>query len=154
MRLLATVLVASGLAWSLGACAHDNTGPGGAPLYLLRRVGSQPLPAPADPGPQAALYIADSLLIPALKRGSKDPFVVTRITVLQAFSGQRSRTVAQFQATTAEDILTIDSCPIGSFCIASLVYAPSTFKVVGDSLFELVPPTSPDQPRVYGRAPE
>ena len=152
MRWLAGVIVASGVACGAAACTQGNTGPEGSSVYVFRRVGSQALPAPADPGPQAALYIADSLRFPALTDRGKDPFVITRITVLQDFTGQLSRTVGQFQASASADILTIDSCPIGAFCVASLVYAPATFKVVGDSLFEQLPAGSPYKPRVYSRA--
>jgi hypothetical protein len=152
MAVRVRAMVAAVVTCSVAACSQGTSGPEGSSLYLLRRVGSQALPAPADPGPQAAWYIADSLRFPALPNQGKDPFVITRITVLQDFTGQRSRTVGQFQATATQDILTIDSCPIGSFCLASLVYAPTIFRVAGDSLFEQLPPGSPYQPRVYSRA--
>jgi hypothetical protein len=152
MGWLARVIVASGVACGAAACTQGNTGPEGSSLYLLRRVGSQALPAPAYPGPHAALYLADSLRFPALPDRGKEPFVITRITVLQEFTGQLSRTVGQFHAMASADLLTIDSCPIGVLCIASLVYNPWTFKVAGDSLVEQLPPGSPYQPRVYSRA--
>jgi hypothetical protein len=139
------------LALALAACGFDSTAPGGATLYLLRRIGAQPLPAPSYPSPGAPLIVADSLFLSPPPPRDQESFLVTRITVLQTAPGEDSRSSNRFQATLEGSLLTVDNCPIGSFCIASLVYLPDRFLIVGDSLFEQIPTGSPQLPRVYGR---
>lgn len=139
------------LAFALVACGDDSTGPDGAVLYLLRRIGTQPLPAPAYPSPGAPLIVADSLyLSPSLR--DKESFLATRITVYRVNPGTDTRSSNRYQAMLDGSVLTIDNCPIESACIASLVYMPARFLIAGDSLFEQVSQGTPVLPRVYGRA--
>ena len=139
------------LALALLACGMDGTAPEGDTLYLLRRIGVQPLPAPSYPSPGAPLIVADSMFLSLTRARDKDSFQVTRITVVRENSGADSRSLSRFLASLEGNLLSIDNCPIDAFCAASLVYVPDEFLIVGDSLFEQVPTDASRLPRVYGR---
>lgn len=143
-------VMAALLAGALAGCVGDATAPGGGSLYRLRRIGTQPLPAPSYPSPDAPLIVADSLLLTAARVRSADDLEVTRITIQRSGAAGDERNVNRYRAALEGDLLIMDNCPVGSFCIASLVYAPSRFLIVGDSLFEQLPQDSPLLPRVYG----
>jgi hypothetical protein len=140
------------LACALAACALDSTSPDGATLYLLRRIGTQRLPAPSYPSPDAPLIVADSLLLTAPRPRDQENFLVTHILVTRIPPGGDFRSLDRYPATLEGNLLTVTNCPIDAFCVASLVYLPDRFLIVGDSLFEQIPPGDPLLPRVYARA--
>jgi hypothetical protein len=142
------------LALGLLTSECDNVaGPGdGAALYALHRIGDAVVPAPAWPGSKYPLVLADTLTLLTSRPRPGDSLVVSRVQVFQEESGQVDNNGGRFNAVLRADLLIVDSCPIGAFCLAvDLVYSPFVLRVVGDSLYEQVPDGSSLKPRVYGR---
>ena len=117
----------------------------GASAFALVRIGGDHLPVRLSPSEAYPLLLADTLYIPVAPE-----FTLTWVEVIaqQPLEVDRSSTR---HAGSWTDSLTFDSCPIEALCIASLVYAPMVFDVVGDSLFQRVSASSPVKPRVYAR---
>ena len=132
------------------ACLHDTTEPVGTDLYLLKRIGTRPLPTFLQSGSDGQLIIADSLIVPLRSIRDGGTFVIRRVQVGQNPPEPVYRFEGEFHAEVAASTLVVDNCPIGSFCAASLVYAPFTLTIVGDSLVEIVPSGANWEPRVYG----
>ena len=132
------------------ACLHDSTGPEGAELYLLRRIGARSLPTFLHPSSSGQLVVADTLVVPLRSIRNGESFVVRRIQVGQNPPEPVYRFEGRHQAQVVSSSLVIDTCPIGALCIASLVYAPFTLTIVGDSLVEVPPAGMSWEPRVYG----
>jgi hypothetical protein len=144
-QFLLTVLLAGST-----ACFEDTTAPEGTELYLLRRIGARPLPTYLHSSNPADLVLADTLFVPLRSIRDGGTFVIRRVQVGQAPPQPVYRFEGLHRADVAEGTLVIDTCPIDAFCIASLVYAPFTLTIVGDSLFELPPAGSNWEPRGYG----
>jgi len=146
MRVFTAVACAAGFA--LSGCTDLVSSNSSETVYALYRIGDDVLPAPSSvPG---ITTVADTLIIPnAVVTPAGAP--LTDIRVTEDAQGTRTRERQRFQANRRADALVVDNCPVGSFCIASLVYAPSAFLFVGDSLFEQVPELSSLKPRVYAR---
>ena len=142
------------LAFGLLASGCDNpAGPGdGTAVYALHRIGDAVVPTPEWPGSKYPLILADTLTLLTSRPRSGDSLVVSRIKVFKEESGRIDNNAGRFNATLRTDLLVVDNCPIGAFCLAvDLVYSPFVLRVVGDSLYEQVPVGSPLKPRVYGR---
>jgi hypothetical protein len=121
-------------------------------VYALHRIGDVVLPAPAWPGSKYPLILADTLTLLTSRARPGDSLVVSRGQVFQQENGQRDVSSGRFSAVLRTDLLVVDSCPIGAYCLAvDLVYSPFVLRVVGDSLYEQVPEGSPLKPRVYGQ---
>lgn len=142
--LLAVLLAGS------AACLNDTTGPEGTELYLLRRIGTRPLPTYLDASSPTQLIIADTLVVPLRSIRDGGSFVIRRVQVGQNPPEPVFRFEGEHRADVAEGSLVIDTCPIGALCIASLVYAPFTLTIVGDSLVEVPPAGAKWEPRIYG----
>ena len=132
------------------ACSDDATGPLGTELYALRRVGSRPLPTYLDASNQSQLILADSLAVPLRSIRDGATFVVRRVQVGRSLPEPAYRFEGEHRADVEKTALVIDTCPIGALCIATLVYAPFTLTIVGDSLVEVPPAGATWEPRVYG----
>ena len=142
------------LALGILASGCDNpVGPGdGTAVYALHRIGDAVVPAPAWPGSKYPLVLSDTLTLLTSRPRSGDSLVVSRFQLFKEESGRLDADSARFSATLRTDLLIVDTCPIGAYCLAvDLVYRPFVLRVVGDSLFEPVPEGSPLKPRVYGR---
>jgi len=132
------------------ACFQDATGPEGTELYLLRRIGTRPLPTFLDGATDGQLIIADTLVVPLRSIRDGGTFVIRRVQVGRNPPEAVYRFEGQYRADVTASSMVVDTCPIGSLCIASLVYAPFTLSIVGDSLIEKVPSGANWEPRVYG----
>lgn len=141
-------LVACAAVFALGGCTDLVSSDSNETVYALYRIGDDVLPAPWNvPG---ITIVADTLVIPnAVMAPAGAPLTDVRVT--EDAQGTRTKDRQRFQANRRADALVVDNCPFGSACIASLVYQPSSFLFVGDSLFEQVTETSQHKPRVYGR---
>jgi len=139
------------LAVALGAGCRVYTGPS-APhsVYALARVGSAHLPIPLDAGSPLPLLVADTFRL-VDGRPREDP-VLQQVTVIQLSSGGPStRSAVEYYYEVDNGVLRYTNCPIGAFCAAGdLVYSPRAFSIVGDSLFEILPPGSGLPQHVYG----
>lgn len=142
-------LVAIGLTGT-AACFQDTTGPEGTQLYLLHRIGTRLLPTFLEPSTPNQLILADSLVVPLRSIRDGGTFVIRRVQVGQNPPDPASRFEGQYRADVTASSMVVDTCPIGALCIASLVYAPFTLSIVGDSLVEKVPSGASWQPRAYG----
>lgn len=131
------------------ACLQDSTGPEATELYLLRRIGTRPLPTYLHSSNPADLALADTLAVPLRSIRDGGTFVIRRVQVGQDPPQPVYRFERLHRADVAQGSLVIDTCPLYSFCI-DLVYAPFTLTIVGDSLFEVPPAGSNWEPRVYG----
>jgi len=144
-HLLGAILLAGSV-----ACLHDTTGPEGTELYLLHRIGTRPLPTFLDGAAGSQLIIADTLVVPLRSIRDGGVFVIRRVQVGQNPPEPIYRFEGEYHAEVAASSLVLDNCPIGAFCAASLVYAPFTLTIVGDSLVEKVASGANWEPRVYG----
>lgn len=131
------------------------TGPGnGASVYALHRIGNAVLPAPGWPGTAYPLVLGDTITIPVSRGRSELSVIVSRVQVFKEENGQVDSNSGRFGAGLWADSLIVDTCPFGALCAAvDLVYNPLRLRVVGDSLFEMLPEGSALKPRVYGRVP-
>src|ERR1041384_184090 len=138
----------------------DLASPSSTPsVYALYRIGdavlpgptNPPPPPPAPPAPRPAL-LGDTLTIPAT-RGRTGQVVVSRVQVYKAETGGLSRSSTRHNAQAEGDLLIVDTCPLGAYCVAvePLVSAPFALRFIGDSLVEELPAGSRQKPRVYGR---
>ena len=144
-------LIALGLTALASGC-DENTGPSVlAESYALARIGLQTPPIPLGPDGGPPFLLADTLRLTDPRPRDEIMAVLTRIQVTQNGNGTTHRMESQHRYQFDGDILRYDSCPIDSFCIASLVYAPLDFQIVGDSLFQIGPEASPLPQSVYGR---
>ena len=140
---LCTIFVAAG--------CTDYTGPSsGRNLYALVRVGAQHLPVPLDPSTPTLLLADTFRLTSDRSRRSADS------RTDHGDSGRTGRKGGPIDSCSSsikidKETLVFDNCPIGSYCLGNLVYAPRVFQIVGDSLFETVPVGIDRPPHVYGR---
>lgn len=149
MRKLAVITFA---ATALAAGCDDHTGPSLlAETYALARIGLQVPPIALGPDGGAPFLLADTLRLDDDRPRDETGAVLTRIQVVRDDNGVTNRLESEHRYQLEGDILSYDSCPIDALCIASLVYAPLEFQVVGDSLFQTGPQASPLQKSVYGR---
>lgn len=149
MRKLAFITLAAA---ALAAGCDESTGPSRlAESYALARIGLLVPPIPLGPDGGPPFLLADTLRLTDPRPRDETMAVLTRILVTRNGDGTTHRQESQHRYQFDGDILSYDSCPIGSFCIASLVYAPLDFQVVGDSLFQVGPEASPLPKSVYGR---
>ncbi len=132
------------------ACRYDSTGPEGTEQYLLSRIGIRLLPTFLYPSTKGQLIIADTLIVPLRSIRDGGTFVIRRIQVGQNSPEPVYRFEGLHSAGVSGSSLIVDTCPIGALCIASLVYAPFTLTIVGDSLVETLPAGATWEPRVYG----
>ena len=148
MRKLGFITLAAA---ALAAGCDESTGPSVlAESYALARIGLQVPPIPLGPDGGAPFLLADTLRLTD-PRPRDEMAVLTRIQVTRDGNGISHRMESRHRYQFDGDILSYDSCPIDSFCIASLVYAPLDFQVVGDSLFQIGPEAFPLPQSVYGR---
>jgi hypothetical protein len=137
---------------ALAAGCDENTGPSLlAESYALARIGVQTPPIPQGPDGGAPFLLADTLHLADPRPRDEIIAVLTRIQIMRDDNGIAHRMESQHRYQVEGDILSYDSCPIDAFCIASLVYAPLDFQIIGDSLFQTGPEASPLQKSVYGR---
>jgi hypothetical protein len=123
-----------------------------ADTYALARIGLVPPPIPLGLNGGAPFLIADTLKLTAERPRQESARILSRVMVFQEASGTRNRSETRFGYFVEGGTLTIDTCPIGSMCIAALVYQPMVFQIVGDSLFHVVPNASPvPAGAVYGK---
>jgi hypothetical protein len=149
MRKLGLITLAAA---ALAAGCDESTGPSRlAEWYALARIGLVAPPIPLGPDGGPPFLLADTLRLTELRPRDEIMAVLTRIQVLRDGNGTTHRTESRHRYQFDGDILSYDSCPVDSFCIASLVYAPLDFQVVGDSLFQVGPEASPLPQSVYGR---
>lgn len=139
----------------LGGCDESTSPSDSTKEYALGRIGNLHIPIGlgADGGPP--FLIADTLRLGDARPRRGNPFssVLAHITVYQDANGNRSRLESQHGYSIQGSTLTYDSCPIDALCAAALVYAPMTFHIVGDSLYQVTPQASPlPAGAVYGRA--
>lgn len=134
----------------LAACSV-YTGPS-APhdVYALARLGTSHLPTSFNHDGSPPFLVADTLWLNS-NQAQADQLALRRVTVVrQAFTGGNTRSEAVFPYEITDKTLVYTECPIGFYCLASLVYAPRTFQILGDSLFEVIPVGVNTPPRVYG----
>jgi hypothetical protein len=138
------------LTLALAGC-DDGTAPSTlSDAYALARIGVQTPPIPQGPSGGAPFLIADTLRLDNGRPREESGRVLTRILVVQDASGTDHRMESEHVFTIENGLLTYDSCPRDALCIASLVYAPMIFQIVGDSLFQIPPPAFPAAAAVYG----
>ena len=137
----------------LASGCNSVTAPGdGGVVYALHRIGDAVLPTPAWPGTAFPLVLGDTITIPTSRARPEGSLIVSRIEVFKEENGQVDSNSGRFNATRWADSLIVDTCPLGALCTAvGLVYNPLRLRVLGDSLFEMLPEGSPLKPRVYGR---
>ena len=138
----------------LGGCDESTSPSDTTKEYSLARIGSLHLPIGLGTNGGPPFLIADTLRLGNSRPREGSPFssVLAHISVYQDASGVRSRLESQHGYSIQGSTLTYDTCPLGSLCTAALVYAPLTFHIVGDSLFQIVPQASPlPAGAVYGR---
>jgi len=134
-----------------GGC-DESTGPSVlAESYALARIGLQVPPIPLGPDGGPPFLLADTLRLTDPRPRDAIEAALTRILVTRNGDGTTHRMESRHRYQFDGDILSYDTCPIDAFCIASLVYAPLDFQVVGDSLFQVGPEASPLPKSVYGR---
>ena len=140
------------VAAALATGCDESTGPSVlAESYALARIGLVVPPIPLGPDGGAPFLLADTLRLTDPRPRDEIMAVLTRIQVIRDGNGITNRMESQHRYQFDGDILSYDSCPIDAFCIASLVYAPLDFQVIGDSLFQIGPEASPLPTSVYGR---
>jgi hypothetical protein len=137
-------------AMALGGC-NESTSPSLLPdAYALARIGVQTPPIPQGPSGGAPFLIADTLRLDHGRPREDLGWVLTRILVVRDDNGTDYRMESEHIFTIEGSVLTYDSCPRDALCVASLVYAPLVFQIVGDSLFQIGPQASPLPASVYG----
>ena len=132
------------------ACESPTDSSGIGERYALHRIGNAVLPVPLSKDSPFPRLLADSLTFPE-ERSRDGNFIFTRVQVFESSVGQSSRSEDRYPGVRNGNTLLLDSCPVNSFCIASLVYAPLEFRLVGDSLVQQLQPDQPQEPMVYGR---
>lgn len=148
MRRTALLLTALGLA----AACRESAGPSVPHSeYALARVGAARLPISFMGDGTPPFLVADTLRLVEERPHTGRQILRQIIVIRPGPDGRTTRSEAEYAYTIENGTLVYDNCPIGSFCIASLVYAPRVFQIAGDSLFEVVPPGANFQPHVYGR---
>ena len=151
-RTSVAVLAAAGLA---GVGCGDYAGPSNSvAAWSLVRVGAAHLPAQIGGGTPILVLLADTLFLdPGRIRDAQA--ILTHVSVSKLGDGQPLHVETRHSYAVSRDTLTFDSCPIDVYCAAaSFVYAPLSFHIVGDSLFQVVSATGPilgPQPYVYAR---
>jgi hypothetical protein len=149
MRKLGLITV---VAAALAMGCDESTGPSVlAESYALARIGLQVPPIPLGPDGGPPFLLADTLRLDDPRPRDEIMAVLTRIQVMRDGNGITNRMESRHRYQFDGDLLRYDTCPIDAFCIASLVYAPLDFQVVGDSLFQVGPEASPLPKSVYGR---
>ena len=137
---------------TLAAGCDESTGPSVlAESYALARIGLQVPPIALGPDGGPPFLLADTLRLTDPRPRDAIEAALTRILVTRNGDGTTHRMESRHRYQFDGDILSYDTCPIDAFCIASLVYAPLDFQVVGDSLFQVGPEASPLPKSVYGR---
>lgn len=135
---------------ALGGCS-EGTSPSLLPdTYALARIGLQTPPIPQGESGGAPFLIADTLRLEDGRPRDVLGRVLRRLLVVRDGNGINHRMESEHLFTIENGVLTYDSCPLDSFCLGSLVYAPLTFQIVGDSLFQIGPQASPLPGAVYG----
>ena len=127
----------------LGNSSREN-------VYALHRRGDEVLPILLSPPAAYPRLLADTLIF-ADDPGDHAGIVVENRQTFEQSAGQRDHSTTRYPATYQGGMLVMDNCPIGSACIASLVYAPITFAFVSDSLVQQKPVFGNQAPAVYGR---
>jgi hypothetical protein len=134
----------------ISGCLGDSTGPEGFELYVLQRIGSRPLPTYLDASNPNQVVLADTLVVPLRSIRDGGTFVIRRVQVGQNPPEAVYRFEGEHRADVTGNSLVVDTCPIGAYCLATLVYAPFTLAIVGDSLVEVLPEGIHRDVRVYG----
>jgi hypothetical protein len=136
---------------SLAGC-EDATAPSlVARHYALGRIGLTAPPIPQGPDGGAPWLLADTLALDSDRSRDNGTGVMTRIQVIRDGQGVTHRQVTAHRYLVEGTVFSYDSCPIDALCLASLVHAPISFAVIGDSLFQSGPEASPLPGAVYGR---
>jgi hypothetical protein len=147
----ATLLISAVLTLGIVGCDYNGSGPSTfRNTYALARIGTKPLPAPLDGANSPTLVVADTLRLLVDKARDDQPFL-QQVSVFQEGTGPKTKSQHEYFYTVTGSFLTYDQCPIGTFCIASLVASARTFQIAGDSLFEVVQEGVARPPYVYGR---
>ena len=137
---------------ALAAGCDESTGPSRlADTYALARIGLHIPPIAQGPDGGPPFLLGDTLRLDDSRPRDGIEAVLTRIQVMRDGNGATYRNESRHRYQFDGDILSYDTCPIDAYCIASLVYAPLDFQVVGDSLFQVGPEASPLPKSVYGR---
>ena len=151
------VAISLGAALAAAGCGDYGgpSNPGAA--WALARVGESHLPVDIGGGGTPLLLVADTLILDQARVHSQQA-ILTHVAVEKLGEGAPLRIETRHSYAVVGDMLTFDSCPVDVFCAAaSLVYAPLTFHIVGDSLFQIITtPTATEnsvapRPYVYGR---
>ena len=134
----------------LAACSVYTSPSAPRDVYALARLGTARLPTSFNGDGTPPFLIADTLRLNSDRAGT-DQLALRRITVTrQVMTGPNTRSAADFPYQITDKTLVYTECPIGAYCLASLIYAPRTFQIVGDSLFEVSLTGVNTHPRVYG----
>lgn len=145
-------LIAITLAAMLAGCGDLYTGSSaGVERYALARIGDDHPPIGLGPDGTAPFLLGDTLELSTSRAREQD--ILRWIRRYRAGDGSESRSVSEHNYSVDDGVLLFDSCPRESFCIeqSSLVYAPMQFRIVGDSLFQMVVPPFGGKSSVYGR---
>ena len=135
---------------AFAAGCSDYLSPSGTnSVYSLARIGPTSLPVFIGADGGFPLLLADTLLL-VQDRPRVGDSVLTHVAVLRLDGTHTTRSESAHYYSLEGGQLRYDECPVGSFC-AAIIAAPRVFDVVGDSLFEAIPPGTNIQPRVYGR---
>lgn len=147
MRRAAFILWAAAL-----AAACDQYGGPSRPLnvYALARVGANHLPISLNGDGTPPFLLADTLRLVDVRARTGQQVLRETVVTSDPPGGMPVRAETEFTYWIEDQTLTIDNCPRGFFCAASLVYMPRVFQIVGDSLFEAVPAGVNLPPHIYG----
>lgn len=149
MRSVALVALA---AMTLTVGCDTGTSPSGfGRTYALARIGDDHLPVGQGAGGTAPFLVGDTLELEQDRSRNDWEGTLRWIRVLRDDQGVPSRSETNHNYSLHDAVLTYDSCPREALCIASLVYAPLIFQVVGDSLYQILPDDQADSRAVYGR---
>ncbi len=132
----------------VSACTEPTQPFSASSTFVLERIGDATLPASQWPSqPAYPTYLSDTLQVdlPSWESGQH----VLWTHWLRNSAGSPSHSKDTYFARITADILTIDPCPVGAFCLA--IYAPTSFQLRGDSLLELIPSGGSLLPRLYRR---
>jgi hypothetical protein len=145
-------LIAAGILVLQPGCGYQ-TDPNPTGFYALQRIGPQRLPAPAGAWQGAPLVLGDTFQLRRANHREPAEVIVHRTLVTMSPGFPTVRLELRHRGGIRAGWITWDSCPLDSFCVAaaSLVAAPDSFRIVGDSLFERAGDERP--PRVYARIP-
>ena len=134
----------------LGGCGESTSPSHLSATYALARIGLQTPPIAQGPSGGAPFLLADTLRLDNGRPREELDGVLRRIQVVRDGNGVNYRMETEHVFAIENGVLTYDSCPREAFCLGSLVYAPLTFQIVGDSLFQIGPQASPLPGAVYG----